>query len=714
MDNSIPKCISGLILEQKRPSQLIYYRYFRDIMYLYRRIRFDIIMIHKKTLLTIPILFISVLMNGCHSISSPAYTDNIHEWLVEAPDSCLWYLTAQYAPLMKEKKYQEIEQLYADVLREMPNPPKESKDVNYLTGWILGYYYNALMLQDKVESSEHLTDSLLQSNHSFYTETMRPELLAVSAKFYLAQNRQDRVDSIGKLFLSLPPTDDPRRDARAWHQMAWALEFGDIGTEFPKRLMEHAVESCRKAEGKVGNEGEIYGYMGYIYWKNGELEKAALMIQQTINWYTDRTGTPGDGLIEAYEDLSRVYSSLGLYDKAIEAGNHAIGYSKALDNWMLEDVYRSQAIHYSKMGQPDSSFYYIEKSIEATPSSAEKYYLQRLHIERLGYYYDAYPDSIGSQLEECRRLLKDTAIVDAEPAALLLAHYGRALLHTPGHEREGVESIERSFRTFLSGHYPEGIVQTGSQLINAYIQTGMTDRIASVYPAYIATRDSLEQQKKVNAAIGANIRYETGRKEQENLALTAEVSLKQRTLIFTWLLVGLLATLLVIGGMYLHQRQRYLRQISNARLSQISGLLRTQKELKENNNSLLDMQEELKQSLNEVSSRLDAVSKQKAVSDIRVKISTELLNSDKEAEFRRNFNAIYPDYLISLRQCSSEITPTDELIAMLILLELSNGEIALTLGISKNSVNKARSRMRQRLGLKSEIILEDFLKGISA
>lgn len=478
------------------------------------------------------------------------------------------------------------------------------------------------------------------------------------------------------------------------------------------------------------------------------MEKAALMIQQAINWYTDRPGTPGDGLIESYKDLSRVYSSLGLYDKAIEAGNHAVRYSKALDNWMLEDVYRLQAIHYSKMGQPDSSFYYIEKSIEATPASAERYYIQRLYIERLGYYYDAYPDSIGPQLEECRRLLKDTALVDAEPAALLLAHYGRALLHTPGHEHEGVEFMERSFHSFLSGHYPEGIVQTGSQLINAYIQTGMTGRIASVYPAYITTRDSLEQQKKVNAAIGANIRYETGRKEQENLALTAEVSLKQRTLIFSWLLVGLLATLLVIGGLYLRQRQRYLREISNARLSQISGLLRTQKELEENNHSLLNVQEELRQSnealskaqqelsqhnaslvqelhttsrelektshkLDEVSSRLDAVSRQKAVSDIRVKISTEFLDSDKESEFRRNFTAVYPDYLMSLRQCSSEITSTDELIAMLILLELSNGEIALTLGISKNSVNKARSRMRQRLGLKSEIILEDFLKGIS-
>ena len=49
---------------------------------------------------------------------------------------------------------------------------------------------------------------------------------------------------------------------------------------------------------------------------------------------------------------------------------------------------------------------------------------------------------------------------------------------------------------------------------------------------------------------------------------------------------------------------------------------------------------------------------------------------------------------------------------MLIILELSSDEIGLTLGISRIGVNKARSRMRKRLGLASDAKLEDFLKGI--
>ena len=612
-----------------------------------------------------------------------------------------------------------MEQLYASVLRAMPEHPKGGKNMNYLMGWVLTYYYNALMYQDKADGSEFLTDSLLNSRHPYYTQVLRPELLAHSCKFYLAQNRMKQVDSIGHLFLSLPPTDDPRRDARTWHVMAYSLEFCSIDTKAPMQLMEHAVASCRKAEGKVGNEGEIYGYMGYLYWKNGEPEKAITAIQEAIDWYTARPGTPGDGLIECYNDLSQVYATLELFDKAIEANTLAVEASKKLDNWTLEEVYRLRAACFSNAGEKDSALFYIQEAIKATPKSAEKYFNLLLRINRLDYYYAAYPDSIAGQLDECRRLLKDTAHIDPFAQNYLYTYHGKALLRTPGHEQEGVEQLERSFRNFQTSHFPEGIISVGDELIRAYIRTGMPDRISSIYSLYTETSDSLRHRARANVAIGANVRYETGRKEQENLVLAAEVSLKQRTLIFTRLLVGLLFVILLVGGMYMRQRQRFLRQVSNARLSQISGLLQTQQELKEKNESLQGMQEELRQSnealfeaKQELSRHNASLTQKKAVSNLRMKISTEIFNSDKEAEFRRSFTAFYPDYIPALHRLSPDITRTDELIAMLIILELSSDEIALTLGISKIGVNKARSRMRKRLGLAGDTKLEDFLKGI--
>lgn len=121
-------------------------------------------MINKHTLLYTFFFFLSVALTGCHKSSQPINRGDIREWLSRDADSCLWYYTDHYTTLLKEKRYHEIEQLYASVLRAMPEHPKGGKNMNYLMGWVLAYYYNALMYQDKVDGSEFLTDSLLNSS----------------------------------------------------------------------------------------------------------------------------------------------------------------------------------------------------------------------------------------------------------------------------------------------------------------------------------------------------------------------------------------------------------------------------------------------------------------------------------------------------------------------------------------------------------------------
>ena len=102
-------------------------------------------MINKHTYIFC--FFLCVALTGCHRSSMPVDRNNIREWLSQDADSCLWYYAGHYTTLLKEKRYQEIEQLYASVLRAMPEHPKGGKNMNYLMGWVLAYYYNALMYQ---------------------------------------------------------------------------------------------------------------------------------------------------------------------------------------------------------------------------------------------------------------------------------------------------------------------------------------------------------------------------------------------------------------------------------------------------------------------------------------------------------------------------------------------------------------------------------------
>lgn len=655
-------------------------------------------MTSSKILFLLLAIFMVGLAGGCQHSTIPADPNKLEEWLAHDPESCLWYHSDIYPPIIEAGRYDSLEYIYGRLLRAMPYHPKKSKNLEYLTGWMLAFYHNGLIGQNKIKGNERFTDSLLNSPNPFFNQVMRPELLAYSARCYLTQMRLREVDSLGRIFSTLPLTNDLRRNARIWNDMAWTLESADIDPAMPISLIEKCVDACRQVEGQVGNEGEIYACLGLLYRKNGQLEQAVIALQESINWYNRRI-VPGGGLTDAYNYLTRVYTDLGLHDKALETNALAIARSIEIENRATEETYRLRALCHSKAGQPDSALYWIHRAIEATPEAVDSFLLPNLQINRLDYFYASYPDSIGSCLNECLRLLKDTAHITPEARANLTAYYGMALLHTPGGQQKGIACIEQSFHIFQAGNNPDGILRIGEQLIRAYIHARMTERIADVYPIYSATRDSLQKETAIRAAIGADIRYETGRKEQENQTLIAKVSLKQRTLTFTWVVAGLLITLLCSVGLYFSQRQRYHRRISETRLAQISSLLGAQQDLHHNNQTLTE--------------ELEEVSRRKTTGNVRVQLSTHIFNPNEEANFRRTFTSLYPDYLPSLHQRCPELTRTDELIAMLLLLDLSNDEIALTLGIAKASVNRARSRLRKRLGLvETGVVLEEYLKGI--
>lgn len=125
------------------------------------------------------------------------------------------------------------------------------------------------------------------------------------------------------------------------------------------------------------------------------------------------------------------------------------------------------------------------------------------------------------------------------------------------------------------------------------------------------------------------------------------------------------------------------------------------------------MQHDLRLNNQTLTEELEEVSRRKINDDVRVQLSTNILNPDEEANFRRTFTSLYPNYFPSLHERCPELTRTDELIVMLLLFDLSNDEIAPTLGIAKASVNRARGRLRKWLGLvETGVVLEEYLKGI--
>jgi CRP-like cAMP-binding protein len=99
--------------------------------------------------------------------------------------------------------------------------------------------------------------------------------------------------------------------------------------------------------------------------------------------------------------------------------------------------------------------------------------------------------------------------------------------------------------------------------------------------------------------------------------------------------------------------------------------------------------------------------------DINESLSSYTLISDEEWEkFRADFSRAYPLFLSILANHLPQITPAEERMSTLIFLRFSNQQIANTLGIGKESVTRAKHRLRQRLQLTKEDSLENYICNI--
>jgi len=102
---------------------------------------------------------------------------------------------------------------------------------------------------------------------------------------------------------------------------------------------------------------------------------------------------------------------------------------------------------------------------------------------------------------------------------------------------------------------------------------------------------------------------------------------------------------------------------------------------------------------------------------LRVDISNQLSNlirsNSKESDlvsFFSNFEKIYPSFGTVLHSRIPDMTTSEVRLCILLRLNLSSKEVAKLLNITQESVNKARYRLRKKIGLIEQDDLYTFLQ----
>jgi DNA-binding CsgD family transcriptional regulator len=86
-----------------------------------------------------------------------------------------------------------------------------------------------------------------------------------------------------------------------------------------------------------------------------------------------------------------------------------------------------------------------------------------------------------------------------------------------------------------------------------------------------------------------------------------------------------------------------------------------------------------------------------------------ILSEANWENFKVTFEKIHPRFFTSLKEKAASITVAEQRMAALIKLNLNARQMATILGISVDSVHKAKQRLRQRMQVQNEGMLEETL-----
>ena len=517
------------------------------------------------------------------------------------------------------------------------------------------------------------------------------ELLHYRATFHQMMGDNEEAIRLADEYLALPRNPDKDRFIQQAEAISGVYIYSGNDVLQAIKLLEQAIGAYEQG-GRFRNMIRLISRLGIYYRLTGQYEKAAETNQKAIANYTD--DMPTQNVVIAYGEQANLYGELGMYEQALRMNELARRYSMRQDSFGLGDLYRYRAQIFRELKNRDSVFYYLRLGEQA---SAAQQSFKGVFVNRVSTadaYLD-YPDSVQKALLLTRSSCKDSLRMPPWAEAQLRLQMGRALMQT-GYEAEGVKLIHSAAQDLgsmgmLTEEYNANVI-----LRDYYSSWGKGNPFEYYYDRCRLFADSLKQAEIMRAVAAANIRFDTHRKEEENKLLSAQLDLQKQRLSYNIAISVILCLLLMtFVAYYLFRRKVQRQSLENNRL-EMQRLISRQQELNRRNEQL--------------SRQIEEAMVSKNLETIRQLTVQSLISKEDEQAFRRSFAALYPSYLPRLRERFPRLTRNEELLAMLVVINQSTDEIALIIGINRQSVNVIRSRMRKNMGLGKDESLDEVLK----
>jgi len=400
---------------------------------------------------------------------------------------------------------------------------------------------------------------------------------------YINIGQNDSAMFFAKLALSLKKSTDTRFDVqnllgRLHHEFQSydsALYYFGINL--------HDAEEIQSEEWKAATHNNL----GMVYDSKGDLRKSYDHYVEALKLYESVKNMRNAAIV--LNNLGIINQNLGDYDKSTEYFKRAVEINKELNALVdLSMNYSNLGITYKELGRLDEALEMYKASLKIAVENNLARDQARIHLN-LGNIF-----KIKGNMEMAELSYKESLKVCEENEILfgvMLNNYALGALYKDLKQYVKAEPhFQNALKIALMSGHQNTMLDSYRSLSLVYEKLGKTEKALEFSRKLMRLNDSINEINHKQYVMDLQTRYETERKELENISLRLENENKSKTIrlqLYFAILGGLIIVLLTLLVIMILKSRKKIRK-NNERLSLLNNKYQQQNLILEETNSTKD------------------------------------------------------------------------------------------------------------------------------
>ena len=578
-------------------------------------------------------------------------------------------------------------------------------------------YLSQPILEDDFSNKQMsmYTDALMQLMNTFQSKgepescvTTLQEVFKVSPilqKIYLrdyysvmayALSRTENMKEAEEMMLkalSLPlhqPTPE-----RYFRDYAYAAAVFYSNPDYQDEVIDWCQEALLQAKSCKNTSGQqwVMSMLGSLYKRTGNLNEALELFQRSIE--ESRSREDNLGVLNSLSSLVDLFLYWNIPEYADMYATEAVLLEKIMSNknqMVSAQAYinKGRALH--QLGQTDSIPLYIEHARKLCETLPYNSGMVDINLLNGIYLTEKDGDSLNLGIQELQKVIRQGTASNRAKAYHQLA---QTYLKN-GQDKEAEVALDSLYLILNQNDLPAQLLHIEYKpIIDYYLETSNQVKVEEYTKMMFQEQKAFKEKSLNYNLVETIVDLQTGSRLQQ-LKISQLKQANHRLWLLICIGLSVMAMTIVVTQL-IFQRKRHIRQIRNAD-EQLASLV---EKLNQANDEKDKISQEVKEFLSEKDNRQEIET-----------LTPYVLKESGEIKFRQCFEMLYPLFLPRLREKVPTVSRREELLSMLIALKQDNKNIAELLAIAPHSVLMLRHRFRQKIGMETELSLENFIEDL--